>query len=503
MRRIFGNENNLFRSCGTVAAGVILAGMLCSCSVLDWFSGHTSDEEVKDMDKDIAESVTAKKTPYDEALVQFGKMLEAYNINEIRVQSKVISNQTAEKELPDDVSRMLISAVNKIGKKVVYTPYDPNYVLNESNTGGNIARALPQVVLAGGITEFDKDLIEKSRELKAEASVQKGDYGSKYNHDGGAGYNAESGVSRITLDLQLLNYKTQTYMPGIQGINSVNIRKTKLGWGVGYFFQGSGMSFQYSLQKKQGKYQALRLLVELSVLEVLGKYFDIPYWKCIPDMPSDKTLITKNFDEFSSLDDGKQNIYLKEYLFFHGINGFERLNPTLNAAEMALMTETMKNYNCANKADLFIKLWESVPVDAAIQRNKEFAREQVRKAQEQQTLKTQKIAQYNNLVTQADSLYTAGNLPEARNAYQKANALLPEQKDPVDMIVRIDKELAAPKAVPQPAPPPVTAVPPVQQQQQAAPSASQQTAAPQRDAKAAPQKSGKEAPLSPFKKVEW
>jgi len=215
------------------ACCAVLTGMLSSCAVVDWFMGKTSDEEVKEMDSDVAESMTAKKTPYDEALRQFGLMLEAYNISEVRVQSKLISNQTAEKELPDDVSRMLISAVNKIGKKVVYIPYDPSYVLNEANTGGDIARALPQIVLAGGITEFDKDLIEKGRELKTEVSIQKGDYGSNYSHDGGAGYNAEEGVSRITLDLQLLNYKTQTYMPGIQGINSVNIRKTKLGWGVG------------------------------------------------------------------------------------------------------------------------------------------------------------------------------------------------------------------------------------------------------------------------------
>ncbi|OGV50344.1 MAG: hypothetical protein A2017_15360 [Lentisphaerae bacterium GWF2_44_16] len=489
MEKINKTGNALFHCFITLGLGIVLAGILSSCSVIDWFAGRTSDQEVKDMDKDISASMTAKKTPYDEALSQFGKMLDAYNITEVRVQSKVISNQTAEKELPDDVSRMLISAVNKIGKRIVYIPYDPNYVLNEANTGGNIARALPQIVLAGGITEFDKDLIEKGRELKTEVSIQKGDFGSKYNHDGGAGYNAEEGVSRITLDLQLMNYKTQTYMSGIQSINSVNIRKTKLGWGIGYYFQGSGMSFQYSLQKKQGKYHALRLLVELSVLEVMGKYVDLPYWKCIPDMPPDKAMIAKNFDEFSTLDDGKQNIYLKEYLFFHGINGFKRLNPVLDASEMALMSEAMKKYNCANKADLFIKLWETVPIDEAVQRNRDFAREQARKAQELQSERKQKIAVYNQTVAQADALYSAGKLPESREAFQKANIIFPDQKDPVEMIARIDKEIAAPKSTPQASPAPAlqATVPLVAAG----------------DKKAAPAKTGKEAPLNPFKKVDW
>lgn len=473
-----------------------LTGLLSSCSVVDWFMGKTSDEEVKEMDKEVAESVSEKQTPYDEALKQFGLMLDAYNISEIRVQSKLISNQTAEKDLPDDVSRMLISAVNKIGKKVVYIPYDPTYVINEANTGGDIARALPQIVLAGGITEFDKDLIEKGRELKTEVSIQKGDYGSNYSHDGGAGYEAESGVSRITLDLQLLNYKTQTYMPGIQAINSANIRKTKLGWGVGYYFQGSGMSFQYSLKKKQGKYQALRLLVELSVLEVLGKYFDIPYWKCIPGMAVDNGMVGRMREEFATLDDARQNIFIKEYAYFHGDTIFDRQTSSMNAAEMAKLDELMKKNNCADRADLFVKLWESVPIEAAIKRNKDYTRELARKAQEERDSMGRKVQEYNAVISHADTLYSGGRLEEAREAYRKANSIFPDQKDPVDMMVRIDKEIAAKSQAPvaQPATTAPAANPPV---------VTTATAASADSEKPASSAKKKEAPLNPFKQVEW
>ncbi len=492
-------ERKFVRSALAVAAGVAFTGILSSCAMVDWFAGKTSDDEVKEMDTDIAQSMTAKKTPYDDALKGFGQLLEAYNINEIRVQSKLIANQTAEKELPDDVSRMLISAVNKIGRKVVYIPYDPNYVINEANTGGDIARALPQIVLAGGITEFDKDLIEKGRELKVEGSIQKGDYGSNYSHDGGAGYQAESGVSRITLDLQLLNYKTQTYLPGIQAINSVNIRKTKLGWGVGYFFQGSGMSFQYSLQQKQGKYHALRLLVELSVLEVMGKYFDVPYWRCIEGMAPDAAMIARIRDEFMGLDDARQNVYLKDYLYFHGVTGFDRGRSDMTASELGLLDQEMKKANCASRADLFIKLWESVPIEQSIQRNRDFVREQNRKAQEAQSELANRATQYNAVLAHADTLYSSGRLEEAREAYRKANSLLPDQQDPIDMMARIDKDIAAraagntaPSAAPAgtaPAAAPVVAAPAVN------------VAEPEKTVVAPAKK--KEVPLTPFDQVEW
>ncbi len=470
------------------AAAAALALSLSGCAMADWFLGKTSNAEVEEMDQQMAESMTARKTPYDDSLKTFGKMLEAYNIAEVRVQSKVISNQTAEKELPDDISKLLISALNKIGRKVVYIPYDPTYVINEANTGGNISRTLPQIVLSGGITEFDKDLIEKSRELKGDVNIQKGDFGSKYSQDGAAAYDAESSISRITLDLQLLDYRTQAYMPGIQAINSANIRKTKLGWGVGYFFQGSGLSFQYSLQQKQGKYQALRLLVELSTLEVMGKYFDVPYWRCVEGMGPDTAMIARIEDEFKGLDQANQNVYLKDYLYFHGCDGLDRGSSTMTPAEKAIIDQEMQKAKCDSPAKLFVKLWAEVPLDAASARNREFARQTARAAVPAPATAAapaassetqQKAARYNDAIARADALYTAGKLAEAREAYRQANQLFPDQQDPVDMINRIGKELSANATAPAPSPEPAAA------------------------ATANETKPRKEAPLAPLKPVQW
>ncbi len=497
------NTAEFLSVCWRMSAGVVIAGLLSSCAVVDWFAGKTSDDEVKEMDKELAKSVEKKTTAYDSSLKKFGRMLDAYNISPVRVQSKLISNKTAEKGLPDDVSRMLISAVNKIGRKVVYVPYDPSYVINEANTGGDINRALPQIVVAGGITEFDKDMIEKERELKSEVSIQKGDYGSNYSHDGGLGYKAGSGVSSITLDIQLMNYRTQTYLSGIQAINRINIRKTKLGWGIGYFFQGSGLSFQYSLRKKQGKYYAIRLLVELSVLEVLGKYFDVPYWKCVDGMSADTTMIARLRDEFDMLDDARQVAYLKEYLFFHGDTGIDRQSNALTPQVLSKIDQAVSKYGCSNRTDLFIKLWETVPLDQARARNKQYERQAARAERQRQNARQQNIARYNQLIGQADALYNSGKLREAADAYRQAGQIFPGQNDPKAMLARINQELAAkapapaavPAATPAPAAPEVPSVPAVAD----VPVAPAAPAAPAKKTV----KSKKEKPLNPFKSVEW
>lgn len=479
--------------CITILILITLCTLLTSCALVDWFAGKTSDQEIKEMDHKIAKSMTKKTTIYDSALHRFGRMLEAYNIKQIRVQSKLISNQTAEKGLPDNVSRMLISSVDKIGKQVIYVPYDPNYIINEANTGGTIHRALPKIVIAGGITEFDKGLIEKNRELKSEVSIQKGDFGSNYSHDGGAGYQSGSSVSRITLDLQLMDYKSQAYLSGIQASNSINIRKTKLGWGIGYFFQGSGMSFQYSLKKKQGKYHALRLLVELSVLEIMGKYFDVPYWKCIDGMEADKAMISRLHDEFSELQTNQQYSYLKEYLFLHGITGFNRNLNVMTATELAKLEQVKQQYHCNNNSDLFIKLWENIPISAAIKRNRDYHRQQRRQNRLAASNRQQKIARYNALIAHADNLFKNKRMSEARAAYQQANMIFPKQRDPITMIARIDQltrqSVSSVANVSSTSPP----------QSQVKEPETTTTNSPANTVN----KSKKEAPLNPFKKVTW
>ena len=144
-------------------------------------SATVHDEEVTDLDKDMG-TPDSRITAYESSLKRFGRMLEAYDLQDLRIQSKLISNETADHTLPRSISKMMATSINKIGKKVVYLPYDPNYVISEASTGGNISRSLPQVVIDGGITEFDKGMIEKSRELKSDVKIEKGQWGSSYDN---------------------------------------------------------------------------------------------------------------------------------------------------------------------------------------------------------------------------------------------------------------------------------------------------------------------------------
>ena len=363
----------LFKNFFLVSISALLMLSMSSCAVWDWFMAKTSDDEVDQMDKDIS-GLGKRVTRYEDSLDQFGVMLEAYDLQKIRIQSKPIRNQTAEKGLPDDIRVMVETSINKIRRQITLIPYDPVYYTAEVTTGGQIVRTLPDIVIDGGLSEFDKDMIEKERELKAEAQVKKGDYGSKYDQDGGAGYKAKSGVSRLGLDLHLLNYANQSAIAGKQASNTVNIRKTQVGWSVGYYFQGCGLSFEYSLKKQQGLHSAIRLLVEMSVMEILGKYYDVPYWRCIEGAKPDEPMCARLTEEFNDANDATQIAYLKEYLFLHGHDGFDRDTNSFDQAETKSLNDIMAKMGATNKTDLFMKLWMTVPIEEAKKRVKENRR---------------------------------------------------------------------------------------------------------------------------------
>jgi len=121
------------------------------------------------------ESPFEEVTRYSNALKKLGKMITAYEGDPIKVQSKFITNDTSdEQSLPKDISRMLITALNKIGENIIYVPYDPQYLLNEAQTGAQINRVLPDIVISGAITEFDKDVYKKKKGLNADFAFGSG-----------------------------------------------------------------------------------------------------------------------------------------------------------------------------------------------------------------------------------------------------------------------------------------------------------------------------------------
>ena len=92
---------------------------------------------------------------------------------------------------------------------------------------------------------------------------------------------------------------------------------------------------------------------------------------------------------------------------------------------MSKIDQAVSRYGCSNRTDLFIKLWETVPIKQARQRNKEYERQAASAERQRQNARQQNVARYNELIGQADSLYNSGKLQEAAAAYRQAGQIFP------------------------------------------------------------------------------
>ena len=408
-----------------------------SCS---WMQGHVEDKEISELDSTMAGQ--KRTTLMDDSLIEFGKMLQAYDLPPGPIQSQNIGNETAEKGMPTSIYTMVATSLNKIGRQIVFIPYDTQYVINESTTGGKIQRTYPDAVISGGITGFDKDLIEKERE----GDVSAGWAGAS----GSARYNAAEVASKITLDMNVRDYKTQAYFPGVLASNSIIIRNDRLGWGVSAAYMNFSVSFDSEVKTKEGIYSALRFLVELSVLEVMGKYFSVPYWKCVKGASEDSNMVIRLKDNFQALSSSMQILYLKKYIYLSGYTGVDRTSDSLSPSEQSVVSSLMRQYSVNDYPSLLVEVWKNVPIEKALyivqkdrkakarldrlnaEKSKVEAANRARELAEQQQLASQqaKTAQenYNISINKAKDYLAKSELKKAQSEYSKALKNIPDDK---------------------------------------------------------------------------
>ncbi len=237
----------------------------------------------------------SKSSTFTQALSNLGIMIETYGFpGKIILQGKNITNKTAcQQNLPIDITDMLKTAVNSIGEKVQYAVYDPRfdyfyYGEKVELYGATILRRrLPQVVVEGAITECDENLDSETTGANAYGTIG----GGRTETDLDAGIDKGIGYSRIALDLHLIDFKTNRLIPKKQTAMAVDVRSLEKGRSFGFHIYGSGIGIDGRRRIVQGKHNAVRSLVELSILKLIGRHLEIPYWRCIPGTGEDREVM--------------------------------------------------------------------------------------------------------------------------------------------------------------------------------------------------------------------
>ena len=318
-----------------------------------------------------SEMPEVKETNFDKPLADLGKMTQVYG-KRVMIQGKDIVDftglaQYASGEIPQDITEMSKSALNAIGGNVVYIPYSPVFVNNQMVTGySNFqGKYIPDIVLSGGITEFDRGLETRgsntdfgvtTKTFNVNPSWVPGDTISvDYNQDD------KTSVARITLDFNLLDFKTLSGVARMQTVNSINVYKAVAEKELAFTIFGPSFGLKGSVQKVQGRHGAIRLLVQSSVLQIVGKYLYLPYWKLIPGMQPDPVVLDKIKQDFRGLSQEEKIGEIQTCLYLKGYN--VSVDGRFDSRTQAAVSTFKPDYNPSrggNDPELYVALWSAL-----------------------------------------------------------------------------------------------------------------------------------------------
>ena len=278
---------------GRATALACAAAMLAGCA--------TTRNSLDDAQKLMAEREAEKPLPsanlsqYAPALARLGRMLEVYKDGDpvIYMQTRSIQDATnlshplVGAEIPGDITEMVRTAVNRIGARVIYVPYHPDYLVSQAQLGAKFGVTMPDFLITGALTEFDRAISGAGRSNNAAIEFGRG------NGNTALGFDAKRTAifSALALDLNLVSFSTQQMVPRIQASNVVKVLNFSSEDNASLGFYGDAFGFKLEGKYLQGRHSAIRTLVDLSVMEIVGKATNTPYWRCIPNGLPDPVVV--------------------------------------------------------------------------------------------------------------------------------------------------------------------------------------------------------------------
>lgn len=267
------------------AARTCLSIFALACTVLTTGCG------TMDFRKQANETVAATKagpaarpfrsiTGFADGLRCMDNQMITYGVREMPLLVEDLNDQT--KKLSAGTRDMLISAISdmsKRGRGIKLVTFGAD-VSNLANFHANAEskqpyQEIPLHDIRGSISQLDEAVFKK----QADGGITVGPIGF------GAAKSADATV--LAIDLSVISAMTYAVVPGVTARNSVMIYKEGQGADGEAEFNKWGVNFGLTLSRSEGRSQALRTLVELSVIELVGKLTHTPYWSCLgADMDS-------------------------------------------------------------------------------------------------------------------------------------------------------------------------------------------------------------------------
>jgi curli biogenesis system outer membrane secretion channel CsgG len=285
---------------------------------------------------------------FNEALRCMDDMFIAQGKQDIYITTAGIPDATG--LIATGTKEMFITAVSRMSEKsgaFHFVDYDPTQldvqILSEM-VGLHKEFVAPNYYVRGAITQLDSNVLQSS--ASAGVSIPGLD----------AAINGNQVVSVVSIDLNMGKLITRQIMPGISASNSIAVVQSGKGADVGGLIGKAGLSLSVSLDKSEGFHQAVRNLIELSTIEVLGKLTRVPYWQCLSIDSTNPNFRTEARGWFDTMGDAERTRFVSTALNKAGYLQGDAAGPEISDAVARYQAENDLVPNGRIDFDLYYRL---------------------------------------------------------------------------------------------------------------------------------------------------
>ncbi len=268
----------LRRLARAAAVAAALTGALAGCSTME--VKQPTQKQTEALKQGPEARPHRSITGFSTALRCMDNMMIDYGVRDVTMLVEEILDQT--KKVNAGTRDMLITAVSDMTKRsrairLVAYGKDATNVISFLQTAQRQSayEVIPQFDIKGSISQLDENVIRNQKDL-----------GIGFQPFLNLGVSKDAASSILGLDLSVLVTDDMSILAGVTSRNSVVILKSGKGIDGDAAYHKFGVSYSMNLSKSEGQSQALRGLVELAVIELMGKLTKIPYWSCLGGDPA-------------------------------------------------------------------------------------------------------------------------------------------------------------------------------------------------------------------------
>jgi hypothetical protein len=221
---------------------------------------------------------TRSISSFSESLVCMDHMLRSAELPTTLVTSKQIPDYSAKVAVgTKDMIITALSQMSRLSNAFRFVDYEVDIARQDTvqnlttimlNTN-QVQLQRPALYISGSIAFVDQNVLNNHFEVGAS--------GRRLD----AAYSKNRNATIIGLEMHLGDFRTRTLIPGMDSANEVIVGAGGQGLDLSGRIGSYGVQFNIGRDYNLGAGAAVRTLVELATIELIGKWARIPYWQCL------------------------------------------------------------------------------------------------------------------------------------------------------------------------------------------------------------------------------